>query len=175
MDLCELNNQFIWCVCCEHLVGFHHLILQIIFCLYIGGFYVPLHSCYCMSSFGYSDFVTSTIILSVLCSFIMSCVPGLPSSFYTTTIDHVGRNGIFLKVSMFWLAWDWIFKSTIRLLSSLLHNTSCLLNLGSMPLVSLLNKGIARLGNMGLIGSRLICNKAIYVSELVSKHFPWFF
>ena len=45
--------------------------------------------------------------------------------------------------------WGCLFKSTIWSLSSLLHNTSCLVNFDSMPLVNLLNRNIARLVTWG--------------------------
>ena len=54
--------------------------------------------------------------------------------------------------------------------SSLSHNTSFLLNLGSMPFVSLLNRSVAGMGSPGLTSVDLICNKAMYMSVLVSKH-----
>ena len=63
------------------------------------------------------------------------------------------------------LSWGYIIsKSAVWLLSSLSHNTSCLLNLGNIPLVSLLNRSIPWLGSPGLIRVDLICNKATYMS-----------
>ena len=60
------------------------------------------------------------------------------------------------------------------LLSLLLYNTSCLLILGNMSLVSLLNESVAGLGNLWQIGIDLIGNKTIYMSTLVSKHLSCF-
>ena len=45
------------------------------------------------------------------------------------------------------------------------------INLGSMPLASLLNRSVARLGNLGLISVDITCNKDVHISALVS----WFF
>ena len=64
--------------------------------------------------------------------------------------------------------WGCLCKTAISLLSSLLHNTGCLLNFGHMPLVIVLNRSTVRLGNLGLIGADLVYNKAIYMPALVS-------
>ena len=56
----------------------------------------------------------------------------------------------------------------IGLFYSLSPDMGGLLNLGSMPSVGLSNRSVARLGDLGLIGVDLICNKDIYMSALVS-------
>ena len=53
-------------------------------------------------------------------------------------------------------------KRAIKILSLLLHNTGCLLNLGCMPLSSLLSRSIPMLDD-------LVCNEAMFMSASVSK------
>ena len=54
--------------------------------------------------------------------------------------------------------------STLRSFSSLSHNMSGLQCIQSVPLAGLLYKSVAWLGNMGLIGVCIICERHIYVS-----------
>ena len=61
--------------------------------------------------------------------------------------------------------------SAVMLILSLLHNSSGLLCIGSRLPAGLLNRSVARLGKPGIISVDLICNKEIYMSVLVSKHF----
>ena len=80
---------------------------------------------------------------------LLPCVHGPSSSLCPARFDPVGRNVISLQVSIFWLSYGCLSNSAALLLSSLFHNTGCLLNLGSMPLVSLLNRSVAGLGKTG--------------------------
>ena len=72
---------------------------------------------------------------------------------------------------MSWHAFGCLSKNAIRLLSLFSHNTSCHLNLGSMPLVGLLSRSVGELGNMGPIGVYMIYNKTAYMLLLIPKHF----
>ena len=44
------------------------------------------------------------------------------------------------------------------------------MNFGNRPLASLLNRSVAELGSLGLMGIVLICDKDTYMSALVSWH-----
>ena len=56
-----------------------------------------------------------------------------------------------------------------KVTSSLSNKVVGVLNVGRMPLSGLLNSSVAWLGNLGLIGVDLICNKTIWISILVSR------
>ena len=103
-----------------------------------------------------------TLWSSVPCPTVVPCIHGLPSFHCTVTGDHVGIKGIFLQVSISSFHWGCLFFSTVRLPSSLLHSMGSLLNLGSVALVGVLNRSVARLGNWELISIDLIYNKDRY-------------
>ena len=76
-----------------------------------------------------------------------------------------------MQVSVSLFDWGFLLLNTTWLLSSLSHIMDSLLNLGNMVLASLLNRTMARLGNLGFISVDLICNKDICLSVLISWHF----
>ena len=111
-------------------------------------FYVSFCSDDCTVCFGQPNSATSTIEVPVPCPIIL-CSQGLPFSLCTSTVDPVGRNGIFLWVSVSWLPWGCLCKSTIRLLYYI--TPVVYWNFGSVLLAGLLNRSIARLFILGLI------------------------
>ena len=87
---------------------------------------------------------------------MVSCVYNLPSFSCTAIVDLVGVKGIFVQVSVFSINWNCLFMSSGRLLSSPLHDMDGLFSIGSMPLTGLLNRNVARLGNLVLIGVSIV-------------------
>ena len=108
---------------------------------------------------------------SVPCPIIIPCVHGPPCSFHNAAVDPISRNGIFLWMHVPWLTWGCLLESTIRLITLLLNNTNCLLNLVSMPLVILLYRTRPGLRSSAQLSADLIWNKAMYMSALVSNSF----
>ena len=94
------NNQRVHLVCCQCLFGFCQLILDIIFCRYVGRLYVSLCSCYCTACFGHPDSVTSIIFIIYLVSCYCSLYAWSTIFSQFCTVEFVGRNGIFLWASI---------------------------------------------------------------------------
>ena len=70
--------------------------------------------------------------------------------------------------------WGCLFISGVRLFrsfSSLPHSTNGLLDFGTIPLVGLLNRNVAGLGNPGPIGIDLTCNRDITISINILSFF----
>ena len=109
--------------------------------------FVSLYSCDCkvfLSLWPCNIYYCGWLFMSHYCP-VYSCPP---PSLCTATVHHVGRNGILLCVSMSWLVCGCLSKSAIWLFYHC-HINRCLLNLGSMPLGNVLNRCVARLGNLG--------------------------
>ena len=75
VELCEMVIEFIYPVSCQCLVGFCHLILDIIFSRYIGDFYMSLQSGDCVACFGHIYSVIFTIVVIYPMSYYCSMHP----------------------------------------------------------------------------------------------------
>ena len=62
------------------------------------------------------------------------------------------------------LPWGYLFIRTVWLLSTLSHTMGGLLNIGNIHLDDLLNRNVAGLGILELIGVDIICSKT-YVCQ----------
>ena len=83
--------------------------------------------------------LTYTLQLLNLCSSV-PCTNGSESSHCTVTVDHVDKKVIFLWISTFSVVWSCVVINAEWLLSS--HLVGFLLNLSSIPLDGLLNRGM---------------------------------
>ena len=94
---------------------------------------------------------------------MVPCIHGLLFALCIATVDLVGVKGIFLQLSLSLFHCSCLFINAVRLLSLLSCCTLGLWNHGSMPLIVLLSRSVARLGNLGLISVDSICNRTIYL------------
>ena len=124
--------------------------------------------CICSLSLLFCSFFPCGILFHAPYSFTCLWFPVLLLYCYSWSCR---LNADILLVSTSLFTWGFLFSSAVWLLWSLSHAMDGLLNFGSMPFDGLLNRSVARLGNPGLIGVDLICNKDMYISELVSWYF----
>ena len=102
--------------------------------------------------------------LSDQCPTNIPCIHSPPFSCCIAKVDLESRKEIFLQVSTPLLVSGCLFFNADWLLSLLKHSMGGLLSLDSMPLHGLLNRGVTRLCNLGLMGVNLICySKALKV------------
>ena len=136
-----------------------HYIPKVIFYKYYCCLHMSLSPCYCASSFGHS----SLIAHSEPYTFTVPCIHSVSSSHCTAIVDLIGIKGMFLWVSILSFSWGCLFMSTVRLLLLLLYSMGGLLRLDIRTLAGLLNKSVAKPGNLGLIGTDLFCSNNTYI------------
>ena len=127
--------------------------------LHPDGYVFSLHHLHFVAS-GLMDICSVSYHGSVLCPIMVPCIHDPPSSHCTATVDPVHRKRIFCINILVLVC---LFKSTEWLLSSLSHPVYGLLSLANMSSNSLLKRGVAGLGNLGLLNVVLIYNKDVYI------------